>query len=68
MYDTTTPPGVESHGPAIVVTAIVGPIVAACFVGLRIYTRRVVTRSFGPDDCNSLSFLEAHLRGVTDES
>jgi len=53
----STPPGVETRGPAIVGTAIALPIFAACFIGARIYTRVHIIHFFGIDDWVAIATL-----------
>ena len=42
---------VESRGPAIVVVAIISPIVSGFFVALRVYTRAFIVKVIGWEDC-----------------
>ena len=53
----STPPNVETRGPAIQVVCIVFPIVAAIFVALRSYTRVRIVRWFGADDWVAVATL-----------
>lgn len=42
---------VDSRGPAIVIVAIISPIIAGIFVALRIYTRMFLVKAMGWEDC-----------------
>lgn len=42
---------VESRGPAIVVVAIISPIISGFFVALRVYTRAFLVKVTGWEDC-----------------
>ena len=42
---------VESRGPAIVIVAIILPIISGLFVALRIYTRMFLIEAMGWEDC-----------------
>ena len=45
---------VESRGPAIVIVAIISPIISGFFVALRVYTRVFLVKAMGWDDCEVL--------------
>ena len=44
------PEDVPSWGHDIIITCIIGPIVSAIIVFIRVWTRIFVTRNLGPDD------------------
>ena len=44
------PENVPSWAHDIIITCIIGPLVSAVFVAIRVWTRIVVTRNLGPDD------------------
>lgn len=44
---------VESRGPAIVIVAIISPIISGIFVALRVYTRAFLVKAMWWEDCGS---------------
>lgn len=51
------PSHVESLAQAIIITCVVGPVLSAIIVGIRVWTRLYVTRNIGWDDYASLITL-----------
>lgn len=58
------PPGIEAdlnapntNGTAYIIVAVIGIFFATVFVVVRLYTKAILTRSLGWDDCNYFLFF-----------
>lgn len=69
---TLPPPGIEANfnapntnGTAIIIVAVIGIFLATFITAVRIYTKGILTRSLGWDDCKDFPLFCLHLSATS---